>query len=235
MISVCLATCNGEKYILEQINSILLQIDINDELLISDDNSTDNTLNILKKIDDCRIKIFQNNFSNVIKNFEFLLNMAVGDVIFLSDQDDIWHKEKISTHLNFYKTFYKPLLVFSDVQLIDERGKFIDKLFFKNKFQKSFLKNIFRNQFIGCSISFNKQAKDIVLPFPNKIPMHDWWIGCVMLLYGEVVFLDNKLTFYRRHQNNFTGNMTNSLLLMLKWRLILLFQISILNINKKRK
>ena len=98
MISVCIATHNGQKYILDQLLSILPQLDSNDEILISDDNSSDETLNIIYKIDDKRIVIFNNYFNNPIKNFEFLINESKGDIIFLSDQDDLWDPQKVKKH-----------------------------------------------------------------------------------------------------------------------------------------
>ncbi|OUC60285.1 glycosyltransferase [Acinetobacter seifertii] len=81
-ISVCMATYNGEKYIKEQLVSILKQISETDEVIISDDSSVDNTLNIIKSINDSRVKVYRNCFRNVIKNFEFSISKASGDIIF---------------------------------------------------------------------------------------------------------------------------------------------------------
>ena len=105
MITVCLAAYNGEKYIEEQINSILCQLSLNDELLISDDGSTDKTIKIISDLNDPRIKLFKNNFKSVQKNFEFLLQNSIGEIIFLSDQDDIWEKNKISEFSQVLRSF----------------------------------------------------------------------------------------------------------------------------------
>ena len=90
MVSVCMATYNGEKYIKEQIDSILSEIKENDEIVISDDNSTDCTVEIIKSYNDDRIKLYHSNARNFKKNFENARNKAKGDIIFLSDQDDVW-------------------------------------------------------------------------------------------------------------------------------------------------
>src|SRR5674476_13034 len=96
MISVCLTTYNGEEYILEQIQSILCQIGNDDEVIISDDGSTDHTLKILNKQEDHRIKIYHNNNSKgIISNIENALTYAKGDIIFLADQDDVWLPNKV--------------------------------------------------------------------------------------------------------------------------------------------
>ena len=96
MISVCIATYNGEKYIKQQLLSILKQIKVNDEIIISDDHSTDKTFNIIKSFNDTRIKFFLNNKGKgYTRNFENALEKAHGDIIFLSDQDDIWIDNKV--------------------------------------------------------------------------------------------------------------------------------------------
>jgi len=89
MISVCIATYNGEKYIKEQLDSIINQLDKNDEIIISDDGSSDNTIKIIESYKDGRIVLYKNSFKNVVLNFEFAIDKSKGDYIFLSDQDDI--------------------------------------------------------------------------------------------------------------------------------------------------
>ncbi|MCG2791916.1 MAG: glycosyltransferase, partial [Weeksellaceae bacterium] len=106
MISVCLATYNGEKYLEAQIKSILKQLSVDDELIISDDRSTDNTISVINKFDDNRIKIFINkNKNGVAHNFENALLKATGDYIFLSDQDDIWADNKVDVLLKELKEY----------------------------------------------------------------------------------------------------------------------------------
>ncbi len=201
IISVCMATYNGEKYIKEQLDSILSQIGENDEVIISDDSSTDNTVEIIKAFSDNRIKIFENQkFKSPIFNFENALNNATGDIIVLSDQDDIWKANKIETIKKYMHNYD---LVLSDADIIDEKGNILHKSFYKlNGSKNGFIKNIVKNSYLGCTMAFNKKILDKSLPFPKDLPMHDWWIGLIGEMYGKTYFIEDKLINYRRHGNN---------------------------------
>lgn len=222
MISVCIATYNGEKYIKEQIDSILCQLGIEDEVIISDDGSTDATLTIIESYKDDRISLYKNAFKNVVLNFEFVINKAKGDYIFLSDQDDIWHKEKVKLYMESFAENANAILVISDLQIIDKKGISLDKVFYKNKFTSNLVENIFVNNFIGCAMAFKSCAKKNILPFPKNIAMHDWWIGTCCVIYGEIHFIDKKLNFYRRHDNNVTKEGGANLVTKIKWRINLI-------------
>jgi len=202
-ISVCIPTCNGEKYIREQLVSILVQLSAEDEIIISDDSSTDDTLKIIKSLQDSRIKLFENNtFKSPIFNLENALKHASGDVIFLADQDDIWEPEKVKITLNKLKNSD---LVVSDCSLIDASGNLVDPSFYAlNKTKSGYLNNLIKNGFLGCCMAFNSKIKKSVLPFPKKIAMHDIWIGLTASLVGKVDFIEDKLIRYRRHGNNFS-------------------------------
>lgn len=219
MISVCLASFNGEKYIEEQINSILCQLSENDELLISDDGSIDKTLEIIKKNPDSRIKLFYNNFRNVQKNFQFLLQSSKGDIIFLSDQDDVWFSDKIQYYLKCFQENPNATLILADVELIDSSGEVIRRTFYNSGFSKSLFSNLLKNNFLGCSMALRKSLLDIVLPFPSNVPMHDWWIGLCSIVFGEVYFIEEKLMKYRRHESNVTNDSGGNLIDKLVWRL----------------
>jgi glycosyltransferase involved in cell wall biosynthesis len=224
MISVCLTTYNGERFLYEQIFSILNQLSSCDELIISDDGSNDNTVEIIKSFDDPRIKFYSNRFGDVIKNFEFTITKSEGNIIFLSDQDDIWVDGKVSSHLSMYIDD-NPQLVLSDYYLINSVGTLLSKKPVKSNYSRSFIINLIKNNGIGCTMSFNKRLKDIVLPFPKSIPMHDWWIFLIAILACRVIYIDSKLTMYRRHDNNFTKDINSTVFLKLKWRLNLLINI----------
>jgi len=204
-ISVCIATYNGEKYIHRQISSILKQIKANDEIVISDDNSNDKTLSIIEEFDDTRISIYSNkiakkNSLSLVNNFENALLRSSGDVIFLADQDDIWLDGKIQKILDLLK---KHDLVVSNCSVVDESLNLIHDSFFNLRNSgPGLVKNLYRNTYVGCCMAFNRKIYDLAIPFPNKIPMHDWWIGCVAEVYGNVYFEDEKLLLYRRHGNN---------------------------------
>jgi glycosyltransferase involved in cell wall biosynthesis len=202
-ISVCIPTYNGEKYIQEQLVSILVQLSAEDEIIISDDSSTDTTLEIIKSLQDSRIKLFENNtFKSPIFNLENALKHASGDVIFLADQDDIWEPEKVKITLN---KLQNSDLVVSDCSLIDASGNLVDPSFYAlNKTKSGYLNNLIKNGFLGCCIAFNSKIKKSVLPFPKKIAMHDIWIGLTASLVGKVDFIEDKLIRYRRHGDNFS-------------------------------
>jgi glycosyltransferase involved in cell wall biosynthesis len=198
---------------------ILPQLKQDDEIIISDDGSTDNTISILESYNDSRIKIFKNNFKNVVKNFEFVINNSKGDYIFLSDQDDIWEPSKAKEYICVFSKDDKTTLVISNLQLIDKDGNTIYREFYKKNFTDKLLNNIIQNNFIGCSMAFRKEAKNFILPFPKKMAMHDWWIGACSIIFGKVVYIDKKLIFYRRHDNNVTKEGGADLLSKLKWRI----------------
>jgi len=231
MISVCMAAYNGEKYIAEQVKSILLQLEKDDELIVSDDGSTDDTIKILESFNDSRIKIFHNekkiegehSFQLVAKNFENALKNAKGDYIFLSDQDDVWLPNKVKTMLFFLQ---KDCLVISDSWLVNDK---LEKLCKSSKFKpykKGFLTNFGRTTNLGCSFAFTKKIKDFVLPFPKKIVSHDIWIRVLSELKFNVAYVEEPLFYYRRHLNNLSDvqKSKNSLFFMIKYRIVILFE-----------
>lgn len=202
-ISVCIPTYNGEKYIQQQLESILKQLNDNDEVIISDDSSTDNTVALIKSLNDKRINIFPNNtFRSPIYNLENALKKATGDYIFLSDQDDIWHKDKVETMLRYLQDYNT---VVSDCNLIDEQNNEIEPSFFQlNKSEPGLINNFIKNSYLGCCMAFDKKILNASLPFPKNIAMHDIWIGLISELLGKPIFIQEKLISYRRHTENFS-------------------------------
>lgn len=201
MISVCMATYNGEKYLKEQIDSILIQLSIEDELIISDDGSMDTTLSILASYNDPRIHYMENKGKHgVVSNFENALKHAVGDYIFLCDQDDIWNYDKVKIVISKLKTND---LVVHDAELIDKDGKSMKKNYYSLMHQGTgFLSNLIKTRFLGCCMAFTKEVKEACLPFPKGIAGHDFWIGIYSILKFKVIFIDDILIKYRRHENN---------------------------------
>jgi len=201
MISVCIATYNGEKYIKDQLDSILIQLDKEDEIIISDDSSTDRTIEIIKAFHDKRIILHENQkFKSPIFNFENALKYASGDYIFLADQDDIWTPNKVTT-IKEYLVNYN--LVVSDTDIIDAQGNSLNKSFYQmNDSKKGLVNNIIKNSYLGCTMAFNQKILQKSLPFPKDIAMHDWWIGLIAELYGKTYFINEKLILYRRHGDN---------------------------------
>lgn len=208
MISVCIATFNGEKYIKEQLESLLFQLDKNDEIIISDDNSSDNTISIINEFKDDRIKIFKGPEKGLISNFENALTKSSGDYIFLCDQDDIWSDNKIQICVEDFKNGFD--LVLSDCLIFSSNTKeILHTSFFKfNNSKKGIINNLINNSYIGCCMAFKKELKCKILPFPKHIPMHDSWIGINAELYFSVKFNTNKLINYRKHSENVSDTST---------------------------
>ena len=205
MISVCLASFNGEKYIKEQIESILSELPNNAELIISDDGSADNTLEIIRGIKDNRIKLIQGPGKGVVKNFEYALSKANGDIIFLSDQDDIWMPGKVEKVLNVFDE--KTTCVLHDAEVVDKDENILMPSFFKwRNVKHGLINNILKNSYTGCCMAIKRELLNDVFPFPEGIEMHDWWIGLNAEKNKSSVFIEDKLIKYRRHGNN-----TNSL------------------------
>lgn len=201
MISVCMATYNGEKYLKEQIDSILVQLAPQDELIISDDGSTDKTLEIIKSYKDNRITLLEgNSFHSPILNFENALKQSKGSYIFLSDQDDIWYEDKVKTVMPLLERYD---CVVSDATVIAaDRTLIADSFFRLNHSGPGLLRNIIKNGYLGCCMAFNRMILEKALPIPNSIPMHDTWIGLVSEKYGKPLFLKEALIYYRRHGAN---------------------------------
>lgn len=196
MISVCLAAHNGEKYVGAQIESILSS-PLVDELLVSDDGSVDRTMEVVARFSDPRIRLLRGPRAGSGRNFEFLLTMARGEYIFLSDQDDIWKPEKVGLML---EQLQRADLVVSDCVVVDQHRKVLHPSYFAlMRSRPGLLKNIVRNSYLGCCMAFRRSLLRHVLPLPRHLPHHDWWIGLIAELVGTVTFMDVPLLEYRRH------------------------------------
>ena len=204
MVSVCIATYNGEKYIQEQLQSILSQIGKEDEVVVSDDGSTDGTLDIVRQMNDGRIRLLHSEAHNIVRNFENALTHVQGDVIFLSDQDDVWLPGKYEECLRHLKEYD---LVVSDATVTDEALNVVYPSFFKHfGCGKGILKNIARSTYFGACMAFKREILDRALPFPDDREIgHDLWLGLVAEMTGRVLFLPEPLILYRRHGGAFTN------------------------------
>ena len=221
--SVVMATYNGEKYIKEQIDSILKNMNDCDELIISDDGSTDNTIKLINEYQDKRIKLINGPRKGVKQNFANAIENATGKYIFLSDQDDIWMENKMRLVLEEFEK-NNVTVVIHDAEVIDENFKVTIPSFFEHrKSGKGVLKNIYINTYIGCCMAFDANLKGDVLPIPNDIEMHDQWIGILGEIKGKgSIFLKEKLIKYRRHSNNVSQMTHYGVFKMIKNRIVLI-------------
>ena len=206
MISVCIATYNGERYIRQQIESIVCQLNVDDEIIVSDDGSTDGTLDIVKGIGDKRIKIIEGpGRKSPILNFECALKASKGDFIFLSDQDDVWKPDKVEICMEWLKIYH---CVVSDAEVTDNRLKpLYPSLYDIMQVKQTRIYNtIWKNGYTGCCMAFRRNVLEASLPFPKNIPMHDIWIGNVAAYKYNVIFIPDRLIHFRRHENTISCN-----------------------------
>jgi glycosyltransferase involved in cell wall biosynthesis len=223
-ISVCIATYNGSKYIERQLRSILDQIGVGDEVIIVDDFSTDDTITIVNNIDDERVKLHR-NLKNIgaVQTFGNALLLARGDLIFFSDQDDIWYPNKVMTVIDIFQTQSVDLVV-HDAIVVDS-GKIISQsLFNMINSGNGVLKNIISNTYTGCCMSFRRELLEKVLPIPEKLGLyHDAWIGISAECSGlKSIFLKTPLIEWNRHGGNLSVTKRRSLIPILFERVFLI-------------
>ena len=229
MVSVCIASYNGCKYMKEQLISILSQLSCDDEIIVSDDGSCDGTLEIVSNMEDSRIKEVLNiEKHGVVPNFENAIKYASGDYIFLCDQDDLWVENKVKTCVEALQSVD---LVVHNSLLMDGVGNVSDIDFFSlRKSTAGYWKNLYKNSFIGCCMAFRREILDYVLPFPKQILWHDMWIGLMVEKKGKTKFIDDKLLYYRRHGNNASATAEKSSFsfpFQIKYRLQMLYYTAI--------
>lgn len=227
VVDIAMATYNGEKYLKEQIDSIISQTFTDWRLFVRDDGSTDNTVNIIREYvgKDSRIHLIEDNLGNlrVSRNFEQALTNCTAPYSMFADQDDVWFKNKIEVSLSFIKEVEKkdiPVLVFSNSILTSES--------LENEFGNNYelvvepnLKEfLFTNAgYQGAAIMFNQNLKEVLFPFFSNSSVHDYHVSIAGLLLGQVYHIDIPLMLYRRHDSATTKKNIN-----MKERLIWLFK-----------
>ena len=223
-IYILMATYNGEKYISEQIDSLLNQTYRNWTLCIHDDNSKDKTVEIIKhyktKYPD-KIKFLNDNLSTggAKENFTYLLNNIDDnfDYLMFCDQDDVWLENKIEITLSKMleiekENSSKPILIHTDLKVVDEKLNIISTSMFKH--QKLNLNNqnniamiSMENIITGCTMMLNKQLSLVSKEIPNEAIMHDWWIAIITLRErGVIAFVNEGTILYRQHESNTIGS-----------------------------
>ena len=226
MISVCIATYNGEGLIKTQLSSILPQLGENDEIIVSDDHSTDHTRQQIIDMNDSRICLIDGPaLGSPIPNFAHALRHAKGDYIFLSDQDDKWMPDKLQVCMKYLKEGHD--CVVTDCVMTDNDWNVTAPSFFEhNHTHEGRMFNLFlRNGYLGGCMAFTRRLKEKALPFPEKLPMHDIWIGNLAAFYYDVVFIHKPCSYFRRNDKNVTdtGGTSKFTLyqkILFRWRMI---------------
>lgn len=227
-VSVCMITCNGSSYITKQVDSILGQLHSEDELIVCDDCSEDETVSLIGSYHDPRIKLVENPTRlGVKKNIEKSIGHAKNRFVFLADQDDIWEPDKVERILHVFHRHQNISLVMSNGKVINDRDEEVKEFFveFSSPVQPGIIraiKNIVKNIYTGAAIAFRREMARYILPIPADVPMHDMWIGILNDMYGKTYYLDEPLIRYRRHSGNLTSGRHSSPRQILRWRLVLI-------------
>jgi glycosyltransferase involved in cell wall biosynthesis len=224
-ISVVMAVFNGRRYLAEQVDSILSQLEGEDELVIVDDASTDDGVAALQISNLDRVNVIRNHRNiGVFGTFQRGLTLARHDIVFLSDQDDVWLPGKRSAFAREFVSDPAVCLVISDAEVIDATGRLTAASFMATRggFDGSLIGTLWRNRYLGCAMAVRKRLLDIALPIPRLVPMHDMWLGLIGRSTGRVVYLPKPYLRYRRHGNNLAPDRSRSPWRLLRWRAALL-------------
>lgn len=211
MISVAMATYNGEKYLGEQLNSFLHQTRLPDELVIFDDHSTDKTIDILKTFRETapfQVRLYKNR-TNVgyARNFEKTIDKATGDFIFLSDQDDIWFNNKIETIVKVFEAHPEAWLVVNDQHFVDENFEPLEGSHLHRLQKLGFSQFQLR---AGCCTAFRKELKAVVLPMKPDLMVYDSWIHDFAEMMNKKHVHPEVLQNHRRHQQNASNSLVKT-------------------------
>ena len=215
-VSILLSAYNGSKYIKEQLDSIFNQTYKNIEIIVRDDGSSDNTIEILKSYNikpiDTKINLgAMGSFEDLLK---YALQNSNSDYFMFCDQDDVWDTKKVEKTLAKMEEMEKefgniPLLVHTDLEVVDEKLNTINSSFMN--FQKinpginKFHNLLIQNTITGCTVMINRKLAQKSLPIPNGVIMHDWWIGLVASQFGKIGYVDESTIKYRQHTSNTIG------------------------------
>ena len=202
-VSVCMATYNGEEFLRVQLDSILAQLGPDDELLVQDDGSSDETLNIIDSYHDDRIEVVRNETNlGVIGTFERCLARARHEIVFLSDQDDEWLPGKVDAVV---AAFADPHVtgVVTNALIVDRDGATTSDSYFAHaRSGPGVVHNFVKNSYLGCCLAVRRDVIPVATPVPRSVRTHDGWIGITADLMGTVVFLPTPYLRYRRHGGN---------------------------------
>ena len=220
-ISIIMATYNGEQYLSKQIKSILGQSYKEWQLIIRDDGSCDNTLDVIKEYAQKHpdiIKFITDKDGNVgaSRNFLRLLSHAETDYVMFCDQDDIWLPDKIKITFDKIKEVEKkyglntPVLIHTDLKVVDKDLNVIANSFWKYQHLnpekgKTLNRLLVQNVITGCTAMINKALKGKIKLLPEQTIMYDRWISLAAAAFGKIDYVPTATILYRQHDNNIIG------------------------------
>ncbi len=219
-VDILMAVYNGERFLNEQIASIVKQSHRNIHLTIRDDASTDNTLKIIQEArqqhPDLISCIQSKQNQGLLQNFSQLMEHSQGPYVMLCDQDDVWHEDKVHLTLSKMREAERnygknvPLLIHTDLKVVDQSLKSIHPSFWSycqlNPAKGLTLNRLLaQNTITGCTLMANRALIKLALPIPKECIMHDWWFGLVAAAFGKVAIVPEATMLYRQHGGNDTG------------------------------
>ncbi|KIM13286.1 MAG: hypothetical protein KU38_01105 [Sulfurovum sp. FS08-3] len=216
-VDILLSTYNGQKYIKEQLDSIFDQSYKNFRVIVRDDGSSDATLEIVKHYPVEILESHENlgakmSFATLL---EYALHSSNSKYFMFADQDDIWHSNKIEKSVEAMKKLQKdtpkplPLLVHSDLRVVDEKLNVIDNSFWHysriHPQYNQLNRLLMQNTVTGCTMLINRELANLSLPISNRAIMHDWWIAMVASAFGKIAYIHESTIEYRQHRSNEIG------------------------------
>lgn len=216
-IGVLLSTYNGEKYLKEQIESVLAQKNVKIKLYIRDDGSTDRTVQICNKYQNTHqnvVLIQGNNIGCSQSFFSLICRIKSENLSYIAfcDQDDIWLPNKLYTAIECLKPYSnEPALYCSNLNVVDENMNYLRAMYSKTTKPCKTL-SLLENIATGCTCVANNQLINLLHDrgLPQKVIMHDWWLYCMASFWGTVIFDKKSYINYRQHSNNVLGARTNN-------------------------
>lgn len=220
-VGIVMAAYNSERFIGEQLESILSGTYQNIHIYVRDDGSTDNTPAIVKEYEEkypVQVQLVRNEVNGgLVKNFLTGVMEAKEDYIMFCDHDDVWLPDKVRVTLEAMKKAESeamsenlPVVVFTDNTIVDGElkplgGSFYERSHFDFK-QMGLSYMLMENKLIGCTMMINKALKDKITVLPEHARVHDWWIALIASAFGRIVFVDEQTMLYRQHGSNEIGN-----------------------------
>ena len=220
MITVLMGTYNGEKYVEQQLDSLLGQTLLPDRILIHDDRSADSTPEILSRYQQAHpglieVSVNPENSGGSAQNFMSMMASTRDDYLMLCDQDDVWLPDKVQLTYDKMKQMEAtwgasvPCLAHSDLTVVDEdlnpAGGSFREATFANYDRTTLRDQIIQNTATGCTVMYNRALADLVTRVPEHMVMHDWWISLIAAAFGHMGHIDDCTILYRQHHENQVG------------------------------
>lgn len=226
-ISVAMAAYNGAAYLPEQLDSILKQLESQDEIVVSYDKSKDGTWELLQTYQQQypQVRVVVNDKPGINGNFNNAISNCKGDYIFICDQDDRWADNKRQSVMDMFAKTGADMVIHNGVH-IDGEGNVISEPFFSMyRIGDGKIKNILKPRYSGCCIAFSKEMARKIMPMPMNLDAYDHWIGTIGEFMGSIAYNADVLLYHRLHGNNVTPVSTRSLPVILKARGTLLIEL----------